>query len=631
MEKCPVCGSKIGEGAEACDVCGTAFDEIPSKCPLCDTEVDELVAECPNCGAEMNESQDSVPDTEIDEVEIAEMPSEADKETAELIATDVFVDVELEELVKLSGVGPLKAQILYDAGFKDLRTLKRASVVELMNIRGIGRKAAGEIKSALRESTLEEIRETEITKETVEAEYQCPLCETIVSAYETSCYECGCIFEPGAVADEDSDRLALSYYDSKLLRSPDNKDLWYARGATLVKIEEYEQALNSFNRALELDKTFQAAWMSKAEVYNKLGDSTKAAECYSHIITSASAGLTLGGEDDDDDDFMDDMELDKPAEEQTASEEETISIEDEEIEPEEIIEEPEEGPVIEQEIETDIEEDEPVEESAEDESEEIVQTDSLEDEEDEKELVLEEPEEIIEEPAEEPVEEEIIEAGVETDDGTSGEMPYEPEEETVIEQEPEDDLELEPPEEEPVIEPEPELIEEPGANGPEVIKPHSYDEISSSGINIDMDYTRPEPERPDLDGMTDTEMKKYLSKRASHVKPYLALARSLDVDINHAKRLIAKAVAESKKGDLKMAIEIINEGIDFAETEFHKKVAEDIDNMATLIRDLKITGIDVSNAVELITETKKMLEDGKIIEAVESLQKCLEHVEKIAS
>ena len=53
--------------------------------------------------------------------------------------------------------------------------------------------------------------------------------------------------------------------------------------------------------------------------------------------------------------------------------------------------------------------------------------------------------------------------------------------------------------------------------------------------------------------------------------------------------------------------------------------------MITLIRDLKMTGTDVSGAVDLITETKKMLEDGKIIEAVENLQKCLEHVESIAT
>ena len=129
----------------------------------------------------------------------------------------------------------------------------------------------------------------------------------------------------------------------------------------------------------------------------------------------------------------------------------------------------------------------------------------------------------------------------------------------------------------------------------------------------------------------NTEMKKYLSKRASHVKPYLALARELDVDINHAKRLIAKAVAESKKGEMKLAVEIINEGIEFAETEFHRKVADDIESLAGLIRDLKMTGTDVSGAVELITETKNMLESGEIVDSVKNLRKCLEHVESIAT
>ena len=60
-------------------------------------------------------------------------------------------------------------------------------------------------------------------------------------------------------------------------------------------------------------------------------------------------------------------------------------------------------------------------------------------------------------------------------------------------------------------------------------------------------------------------------------------------------------------------------------------MAEDIESLATLIRDLKMTGKDVSGAVELITKTTRMLEDGKIAEAVETLQQCLEHIEKIAT
>ena len=299
----------------------------------------------------------------------------------------------------------------------------------------------------------------------MEAEYQCPLCETIVSAYESSCYECGCIFEPGAVDDEDSDRLALSYYDSKLLRSPENKDLWYARGATLIKIEEYEQALNSFNRALELDKTFQAAWMSKAEVYNKLGDSTKAAECYSHIITSASAGMDLGGGDDDDE-SMGDLELDEPASEEHESEPAEKPEEDEpepEVSPEDEL--PSDDNLMEElpELAT---------------SPEVPDTEA----------------ELVEEPVIEQ-EPEIVETGVETVEETTGEMPdtgVETDEKTPGEMLDADDETVYEETEEMSDEPEPEAA----ANGPEVMKPHSYDDVSSSDINIDMDYTKPEPEKP---------------------------------------------------------------------------------------------------------------------------------------
>ena len=572
MDKCPVCGSDIGKDAEACGVCGTAFDAIPPKCPLCDTEVDEFVSECPNCGAEMEGNSEPVPDTSIDEVEIAEMPSEEEKETAELIATDVFVDVELEELVKLAGVGPLKAKILYDEGFKDLRKLKQASVVELMNIRGIGRKAAGEIKAALRESSLEEIRETEITKETVESEYQCPLCGTIVSAYETSCYECGCIFEPGAVADEDSDRLALSYYDSKLLREPDSKDLWYARGATLVKMEEFDQALNSFNRSLEIDKSFQSAWMSKAEVYNKLGDSSKAAECYSHIISSAS-GKAFGTDQEDEDDFLDDSDIAEVKEvvEPEAAEEESVDtdVSEEAVEPAEIIE-PEDVP-------EDTESPEPVE----------------------------------------PIIDKYPDINHSDEDELELDAPAEP----VIE--PETEIESEMPEE---LYQESTEVED---TSPEIIAPQSTEEIASD-IDINMDYTRPEPDRPDLDSMSEGEMKKYLSKRASYVKPYLSLAKELEVNINHAKKLIARAVGESKKGELKLAIEIINEGIEYAETEFHNKLSKDMEELAGVIRDLKITGTDVSGAVDLLTDSKKLLEESQIIDSVGKMRACIEHIESIA-
>jgi hypothetical protein len=179
MDKCPVCGSTMGKDAKACSICGTAFDAGPPLCPLCDTPVDPKATECPNCGSELEGIKSGTANTvsEITEenIESISTSSNEDRGAAEAIAKSVFVDVELEELVKLPGIGPLRAKILFDAGFTDLRKLKQASVVELMNIRGIGRKAAGEIKAALREYSLEEIRGIELTEETVGAELQCPL------------------------------------------------------------------------------------------------------------------------------------------------------------------------------------------------------------------------------------------------------------------------------------------------------------------------------------------------------------------------------------------------------------------------------------------------------------------------
>jgi tetratricopeptide (TPR) repeat protein len=514
MEKCPVCGSTMGKDAKACSICGTAFNAAPPQCPLCDSPVDAKATECPNCGSELeglkSEAESAVQEITQENIESVATTTSEDKGAAEAIAKSVFVDVELEELVKLPGIGPLRAKILFDAGFTDLRKLKQASVVELMNIRGIGRKAAGEIKAALREYTLEEIRSVELTEETVGSELQCPLCATIVSAYESSCYECGCIFKPEEGGVGDSDRLALSYYDSKLLRTPDNKDLWYARGATLVKMEEYEHAISSFNRAIEIDPSYQTAWMSKADVYNKLGDSSKAAECYSHIITSASGGHMPGAKIDN-------------------------------------------------------------------------LTDSTEAEEDE-DLALEPP------------------------------APSEPiEEETEVAQ--------------PIKMAELDLSQKPeeAEAEPEVLKPGSAD-----FKELDMDYEKTPPEKPNYDSMSEAELKKELSKRATHVKPYLALAKEMDVDINHAKRLISRAVTESKQNEIKIAIQLMDEGIEFAETEFRRKVTEDIDNLATVIRDLKSTGTDVSVAADLIISSKTYLESGEIAKSVEQLKKCLELVERVA-
>ncbi|MCK4266090.1 MAG: tetratricopeptide repeat protein, partial [Thermoplasmata archaeon] len=497
---------------------------------------------------EEEESPEQVDDEEI--VDSPPEPSYDDADEGLGITTEqkVFVEEELEELLKLPGVGMLKAKILYDAGFTDLRKLKQSTVVELMNIDGIGRKAAGEIKAALRDIDIGELRHAELRAEDVESEYKCPLCGTVVSEYESTCYECGTVFDSEMADTDDADRLALSYYDSKLLRDPNNKELWYARGATLMKMGEHEKALNSFDRALEIDPNFQTAWVSKAEVYNSMGNPIKAAECYTQVISKTGASFEgAEGEEgakievtaEDIIEFEEELELgveepdtvdpSPPAEETVKAEPETTPEEEPEAEPaidrpDEVVEEPEPLPEEGQDITEAVEE--PVDQSI---PEPVDEPAPL-------------PEETIQPEEEaEPVEPVPTEPEVVPDDSAApepvtevaGPVPEEqaeavPEEqmEPVPEEQPEPEKPMEEPAEpvleeqaEPVQEEQPEPVQEEQA----VAVPEEQPEADIlTDLRVDMKPVVRELEELPPD-MSEKDLRSALSKRARHVKPLLIL------------------------------------------------------------------------------------------------------------
>jgi len=487
--------------------------EVPEDADEPEIPEAEVVADPEEPGApEVLEASDDVETEDQEEVE-----GEPEDKT-------VQIDDELINLVKLPGVGPMMAKILFEAGYTDLRKLKRATVVELMKIQGIGRKAAGEIKSALRETDLTELRQQELTEDQVGTEYQCPLCLTIVSAFETSCYECGTAFNTDPVDMGDSDRLALSYYDSKLLRTPDNPELWYARGATLMKMEDFNLALNSFDRALEIDPDFGTAWVSKAEVYNKLGDPIKAAECYGHVITRSSGSFD-GGE---------------------GSEDVGLQVTAEDI----------------QDFEAELE-GEP------------------------------EPSKGAPPP--------ITEMGGE---------PVGALVEEALDREPSPEVAS--------------AVTEPPLDEPEVTEPAQPD------MGVSMDYDKPDV-TVELEGKSEKELKHYLSQRATYVKPLLILAKETEMDISMAKRHIAKGVAESKKGGMIDAIKLVNQGIDGIEFDFRVKLNEDVSFLADKLRELKVSGMDVSRAVDLITSAKEDIETNEFKNAFDKMTQCLEMVEKVSS
>lgn len=616
--------------ASSCPVCNTKFDveaqvtsEIEITCPECGAEVPEDMVSCVECGTRVKiEEHAELEETEEPVVEEVVGP-EVIGEPKEAVVTDIdevdpdSVEEELVELIKLPGVGHLKAKLLYEAGYTDLRKLKRASVVELMKVRGIGRKSAGEIKAELRGTDIEEIRSHELTEETIEREFQCPLCGIILSEFESSCYGCGTSLKKVDEVGEDEDNLALSYYDSKLMKEPNSAELWYARGATLLKMDDNEKALESFDRALEFDPAYQPAWISKAELYNKMGEPLKAAECFSKIVTTSTEMA--------EDEAVIVEEMAEPDTSTDVVDTEPITIEVEEQAPESV----EEEPVIEESTE---------EEPAPEPEPEVVEVQP------EPEIIEEpepvpEPEVTVEEetaPGEESVPEpepEVVEVQPEVEPEPTSTVEETVEEEVVTEPEPVPEPEpevVEAEEKQPAIEPELEIVEEP-VHEPEPIEEPEPAPAITELQDIEPDI--PEEEEED-DGELPTdpkELRKLLSKQAARIKPLLLLAKDVGMDINEQKIMIANGVRESKKGNLDEAIAIMREGKKGIENSLLEKLKDDLKMLAQMARDSKASGQDIGPSIELISEAKKLLVNRDYKGSFGAMNKCLQALEGAGS
>ena len=70
-------------------------------------------------------------------------------------------DEALKQLMELDGVGKAKAKSLYDAGFKDINSIKKASIDEIADIKGIGKKLANRIKTSADAIVIEEEKPVE--------------------------------------------------------------------------------------------------------------------------------------------------------------------------------------------------------------------------------------------------------------------------------------------------------------------------------------------------------------------------------------------------------------------------------------------------------------------------------------
>ncbi len=73
-------------------------------------------------------------------------------------------DEAIKQLTTIEGVGKAKAKLLYDAGFITIASIKKASVDEIADIKGIGAKLANKIKASADKIVVEEEKQEEKTE-----------------------------------------------------------------------------------------------------------------------------------------------------------------------------------------------------------------------------------------------------------------------------------------------------------------------------------------------------------------------------------------------------------------------------------------------------------------------------------
>ena len=49
---------------------------------------------------------------------------------------------------------------------------------------------------------------------------------------------------------------------------------------SLLNLDRFDEALNTINKALEIDKTVSTCWCTKGEILQKLGRDDEAKECF---------------------------------------------------------------------------------------------------------------------------------------------------------------------------------------------------------------------------------------------------------------------------------------------------------------------------------------------------------------
>ena len=150
------------------------------------------------------------------------------------------------------------------------------------------------------------------TDTVLDGEFGCPLCGCVVSAFAPSCVECRAAFEDEPFDDALRRRVLkelagslLAFYDRCVARSPDDEELWYARGLHLAALGRPGEAFESLTRAATLNPSKQKIVVVRMRLLARSRDPESIEQLRSAIRDMFHAGSPgeRPGEADDLDEF----------------------------------------------------------------------------------------------------------------------------------------------------------------------------------------------------------------------------------------------------------------------------------------------------------------------------------------
>lgn len=186
----------------------------------------------------------------------------------------------IEELKQIPSIGELTSRKLVEKGIETVSQLKELEVDDLKVIRGVGEKRA--------ERIIQELHEKGGVDDSgrIEEEFECPKCGRYLSVKSDRCEECGetiDVEEPIFLPDREpikDPKYTLAEFEKMIMDGDESAETWFGRGVILDKLGAKREALRSYDKVIELDPLFEAAWNAKARVSMQLGKRNEAARAY---------------------------------------------------------------------------------------------------------------------------------------------------------------------------------------------------------------------------------------------------------------------------------------------------------------------------------------------------------------